>query len=71
MSKGKFWRLCEQYFDRFYTASTTLGILKVGGYLSLPWTPVFVCIAVGAVGGTICGSIAAVAEAHNPEGLTT
>lgn len=66
MTWFKFWKAGERYFDRFYCTSVTLWVLKVGGYLSVPWTPVIVCSGVAFVGCVICGTIASTIE-PNPQ----
>lgn len=58
MTWKKFWLQGEKFFDRFYTVQTTLVILKVGGYLSIGWTPIVACWCLAFVGALTCGILA-------------
>lgn len=42
--------------DRFYIPAITMIILKVGGYLALPWKLIIVCALVAFFGDLICGA---------------
>lgn len=59
MTWSRFWELGERQFERFYSASLTLIVLKLGDYVpAIPWKAVFVCQLIALIGSLAFGSLA-------------
>lgn len=62
MTWRKFWKLSEQYFDRFYTVATVIMVLDVLNGIPIRVGWVFGLIILAAIGGMFCAVCGATCE---------